>query len=391
MPEDKTPFQWGSDPILARGAATPAAKPTSLLARLKAAPIPKAAAFALTMGLGFCLGLAVLAFFVLEFGEAKPDGKSGLGGLSSSLRVRPGARDRLRYLVSRGEVFFGVSKAGKAKAGPEEAAPGAGELAGAQQALREAEEAVAEALDEVADGPGLGPGTAGSRASGSPAGGASASLGGTAAAKGPAPSASIAPKLNESAGKVNAKSVRKGKVSRASLATAGDKGTKGSKSDFLRTVPPRGAAASGARPPAETRSSGLDFLVGELPPVGGGASGPAAASGAAAPAGGGSSGGGGGAGSGSGPGEGDGASEAVDVEKVSAAVEDLIRKSAKEAEKSADEEKKAKILAAGGHLPQAHYHYDRSKKAKKKSKEYSDRAQALSATLLPKAPPAAEE
>lgn len=390
MPEDKPPFQWGSDPILARGAATPPAKPPSLLARLKAAPIPKAAAFALTMGAGFCLGLAVLAFFVLEFGEAKPGGKGGLGGVSSSIRVRPGARDRLRYLVSRGEVFFGVSKG--AKAPPGEAAAGSGEIAGATEALRAAEEAVGEALDEVADGPGLGNMAAGTRAAGSSSSGPSAGLAGGAAGQGSASGTAAAPRFNESTGKVSAKSVRKGRVSRASSAIAGDKGGKGAKSDFLKTVPPRGASAGRAgAPPAESRSSGLDFLVGELPAPGAGASGPGAAPASASGAG--ESGGGGGGGGGSGGGGGDAGEtpEAVDIDAVSATIESLIRKSAKESEKAADEEKKAKILAAGGHLPQAHYHYDRSKKAKKKSKEYSDRAQALSATLIPKTPPAAGE
>lgn len=390
MPDDKAPFQWGSDPILARGAAAPPAKPPSLLARLKAAPVPKAAAFALTMGAGFCLGLAVLAFFVLEFGEAKPAGKGGLGTLSSSIRVRPGARDRLRYLVSRGEVFFGLSKGAPAKAAPGEGAAGSGELDEATQALRGVEEAVAGALDEADDGPGLGPAPAGTRAAGSSSSGPSASLGAGAAAKGPTPSPASAPKFNESTGKVNAKSVRKGRVTRASLATGGDRAGKGSRSDFLRTVPPRGATAGGAgAPPAESRSSGLDFLVGELPPPGRGASGPGAS--AASAAGEGASGGGGGAGGSGGGGDGGAAQEPIDIEAVSATIEDLIKKSADEAKKSADEEKKAKILAAGGHLPQAHYHYDRSKKAKKKSKDYSDRAQALSATLVPKTPPATEE
>ncbi|TPW20911.1 MAG: hypothetical protein FD126_1216, partial [Elusimicrobia bacterium] len=119
MPEDKKPFAWGSDPILLRADAKPA-KPPSLLARLKAVPLPKAVVFAIPLAVGFCLGLGVLAFAVLEYGEAKPDGKGGLGAISSSLRIRPDARNRLRYLVSKGEVFFGLTKgaATKADAGP---------------------------------------------------------------------------------------------------------------------------------------------------------------------------------------------------------------------------------------------------------------------------------
>lgn len=366
----------------------PAEIPNLRPERPKPPAIPKAVIVAVPLVVGFGLGLAVLGFAVLEFGEAKPDAKGGPGGLSSSIRIKPRARDRLRYLVSKGEVFFGITK--KAKAAGETGAPEGADPAWAEEAAKAvaaAEEVVDGAMQDAEGGRDFGALTSGTRAGGS-SGGGSASSGGAAAARNPKDfpaGAGSAPKFNESAGKLNAKSTRKARTTRASLATSGDKGAKGGKTDFLRTVPPRGAAVGRAgAPPAEARSSGLDFLVGELPAPGEGGAGPGAA--AAKPGEGSGGGSGAGAGSGAGPGSDPNALPAEDPATVFAKIESLLKKSADESEKAADEKTKAKVLAATGHLPQAHYHYERSKKAEKKSKEYSDRAQALSATLTPKSP-----
>ncbi len=368
----------------------PADIPDLRPARPKPSAIPKAVMMAVPLLVGFGLGLAVLGFAVLEFGEAKPDAKGGPGGLTSSIRIKPGARDRLRYLVSKGEVFFGVNK--KPKAAGEAGTPEGADPAWAEEAAKAvaaAEEAVDEAMQDAEGGRDFGALTSGTRAGGS-TGGGSPSGGGPAAARKPKDfpeGAGAAPKFNESAGKLNAKSTRKARTTRASLATSGGKG---GKTDFLRTVPPRGPAVGRAdAPPAEARSSGLDFLVGELPAPGEGEAGTAAAA-ASKPGEGSGAASGAGAGSGAGPGSDPNALPAQDPAAVFAEIESLLKKSADESEKAADEKTKAKVLAATGNLPQAHYHYERSKKAEKKSKEYSNQAQTLSATLTNKTPPPAE-
>jgi hypothetical protein len=384
------PFSWAPGAVMPRAGAGPAAKKPrpsikELLDKLRAAPFGKAALFALPLVVGFGMGLAVLAFFVLEFGDAKPGGKGGLGALSSKIRVRPDARNRLRYLVSRGEVFFGTAK----KAAPAAGAAGDGGLdaaAAAEEAAlaaQRAEEAIARALED--GDAGLGAAPSGTRAGASGGGsGASLAVANAAPVKAPAPWATAGPKLTESAGKLNAKSVKKGRPTRASLATGGRPGASSGKREPNRPAAGArlvtGAAASPA--PVESRGSGLDYLLGG---AAAGGAGPAPAA-AAAPA---DAGEGGGAGTGAGAGSGAGPGPEPVVgpkpEEVMAQVQTLIEKSAKESDKAADELKKAKILTAAGQLPQAHYHYERGKKAKKKSEEYSDQAAALSRSLTPPA------
>lgn len=86
----------------------------------------------------------------------------------------------------------------------------------------------------------------------------------------------------------------------------------------------------------------------------------------------------GGAGSGGGGGGGGGADMGeLEVTDPKERIQQLMAAAAKDAKKADDEKKKAEFLAAGGHLPQAHYHYERSRKAKAASKEKSDQAQQL--------------
>lgn len=376
-------FAWSKDAILPRQDAKPAAPRSrfpALLERLKAVKLGPKAAVAASLAAGFALGLGVLAFLVLEFGAPKSGAKKGgLGGLSSSIRVRPDARNRLRYLVSKGEVFFGLRKSPLPKpeddSGAGDAAMMAEAEAEAAAAAAAAEEAMAQALEDGAEsGPGGRPGQL-SGATGGGAGGASASLGRPAEKKAPAPWDTAAPKLTGASGRMDARATRKGRPTRAALATANDRRAPGTnKGDFSRP----GMAVSGAARPAgssavaESRPSSLDFLKAGSEDAAGAA--PTASAGSEPV------GGGGGADPGTGPGAG-APPEGETTEEKLARIQDLFQKSADESDKAHDEKKKAAILAATGNHPAAAYHYQRYEKAKKKSEKYADQAKQLTADM----------
>lgn len=370
-------FAWTPGAVMSPAAASPvgraspaAAAASALIAKVRSTVLGRIAALAVLVGVGFGLGVGVLGVAFLEVGEAKPSGRKGLAGLTSRLRVRPGARDRLRWVVSKGEVFFAPFRGAKSPGGAEDVAV-SGEAAEAFE------------LPEVPDvdiNVDLG-GPAGTRAGALSTGlsGSSGARGDAAGGKGLASRDGAAPKFNESAGKLNAKSVKKGRVTRAALATSGDRRTSTTnKGDFKRTITPvvSGAGAAGSGTLGGGSKSGLDFLLGGAgAPVE--ASAPSTAAGAPA-----ADGGGGGGSSSGGDGAGPGTeTPATDPQTTLDKITSLMEKANKETDKAHDEMTKAKILAAGGHLPQAHYHYNRAEKAKKKSKEYSDQAQALTDTI----------
>lgn len=92
------------------------------------------------------------------------------------------------------------------------------------------------------------------------------------------------------------------------------------------------------------------------------------------------SGGAGSGGGGGGGGEG-GASDIPGIEDPKDQIQRLMSAAAKDEKRADDEKKKAEFLAAGGHMPQAHYHYERYKKAKAASKEKTAQAQQLIGSL----------
>lgn len=340
------------------------------LGKVTSTAVGRILVLAVMVGMGFGLGLGVLGVACLEVGEAKP-GMKGLGAILTRLKVRPGARDRLRYVVSKGEVFFAPFRGGKGSGGPEDVA-GAGEAVEmpAVPDLGDVD------VDVDVDLGGLSGTRAGTLSTG---GSASAGSAGAvaAAAKGAAAREGAGPKFNESAGKLNAKSVKKGRVTRAALATSNDRrATTSNKGDFGRAKTPVIGPARASETSAPAAKSGLDFLLG-----GSGAPGGAAAPSSAAPAPPGGGEGGGGSGSGGGDGSGPGSDDAIDPKSTMDAITALMGKAQKETDKAKDEMMKAKILAAGGHLPQAAYHYDRAEKAKKKSKEYSEQARSLTESI----------
>ncbi|TBR16826.1 hypothetical protein EPO15_18305, partial [bacterium] len=204
-------FAWSADGVLPKAAPVPPAKAAAeLFAKFKSSPAAKAVAFVVMMSAGFALGLGVFGATFLEVGPPKPGAKGGLAGLTSRLRVRSDARNRLRYIVSKGEVFFTPFKSAAEKA--EDGVPGA-------------EEAGMPAIPEVPDvsvnvnvpeGAGGGTASSGSRAMVAASGGTSASA--SAGAAGAAAKAfGGAAKFDAATGKLNAKSLKKGRVTRTTL------------------------------------------------------------------------------------------------------------------------------------------------------------------------------
>lgn len=358
-------FAWAPDALLQRTESAPVGKASAsasaLLAKLKSTILGRIAVLAVLVGLGFGLGLGVLGLSCLEIVEAKPAGRSGLGAITSRLRVRPGARDRLRYLISKGEVFFAPFRGAKAT--------NAGEAAG--------EAAIPEPgnvdVELNFDSPPADNRSGGFASAGAP----SSSSGGGSGVKTPSARGGAASKFIESAGKLNVKAVKKGRVTRTALASSGDRRDNTTKKgDFSRAVTPAIAAARGTdtQSPAAPPKSGLDFLLGGSGAPGGA---PALESGSEPRSGGGARGGSSSAGGGS-----DGEPEETeDPNKKVEAINTLMQQSLKENEKANDEMRKAELLAAAGQLPQAHYHYNRAEKAKKKAKEYSDQAQAMTEAI----------
>ncbi|MCR4294392.1 MAG: hypothetical protein NUW21_02570, partial [Elusimicrobia bacterium] len=169
-----------------------------------------------------------------------------------------------------------------------------------------------------------------------------------------------APKLDSSYGKINFQGMRR--VS----GTAGFRGIKATTPG--RTIKTRGSAANSAaaaagRGGAGSASSPLTPFSKNDPRSAGALSGGTAGAGSGAAAGGGGGGGG------------------VDVGDLENTVDqnlpsvpDLLAQAASKRKAAEKEEKKAKYLAAGGHLAQAHYHYDRAEKKKEEAEDLEEQA-----------------
>ncbi|MBI2362418.1 MAG: hypothetical protein HYV15_03425 [Elusimicrobia bacterium] len=360
-------FAWSQDAAPARGTAGGPPTP-SLAARVKSAVRGKAATFTILMGTGMGLGLGVFGLAMFEVGEPDPAKGGGLPGLFSSLKVRPGGRDRMRYLVGKTGLFPGLAKGAKGEA--EEVIDAA-----AEQAAAEAE-AAAVSGGEAGDDPASPP--AGPRATNSGAymGGATAaaSLGGGPGSRGSSAGGAAPPQFNPAAGRADTKGSKKVRRSRGTLGiTDNRRGLAGGPPASGRTVA-TGAASSrgaGAQGSAATAPSGLDLVRGGSDT--GAAPAPAAGSSAEGAEGGGSSPDGGGPGG--------GPEDAEDPDKVLKTIQGLLDKATAEGKKAEKEKKIAAALALAGQHPQAAYHYMRGEKAEKKSKEYAAQAQKMATVI----------
>ena len=356
-------FVWAADATLKPGGPGRSPAP-SLLERLKPLLRAKAAVFTVLMGVGIGAGLGFVALTMLEVRPPDAPKDNGLGGIFSSLRVRPGGRDRMRYLAGKAGLFFGLSKAD----GPAPQAASDPDAAAAQAALEEGAPVGEEAPEAPAAPPAAN--------SGAYMGGATAAAAAAGSAGGSgAPTGASPPNFNPAAAAKDAKASGKPRRSRGTLGVLeqrrevkGGKGPAG-RTAWAGSASTRGGGAPGASSGAP---SSLDFVVGGRET---GASGPA--SGAQAAGGEQASGG-----SGGGPG-GPGAvpDDAQDPNAVLKTIQSLLDKASAETKKAEKEKKIAAALALAGQHPQAAFHYDRGEKAEKKSKEYAAQAQKMAAAI----------
>jgi len=347
-------FAWSPGAPIARAAASASlgapgrARPPTVLERLTSTR-GKLATLAVLM----LLGGAGLSLTVLPDGTIGGNG-GALGGIKSTIKFQT-ARGRDSTGFTKGgdapqanEMNFGLIKKG-------DKLPVAGEIP-AIPGIPGAESGDAPMnYDEGAT----------SRGSGVAAGGAAgaATDGAADGGDGGGSGAGVAPKLSSSYGQIKFQGMRR--VS----GTAGFRGIKGRADTLNKKIQTRGAAtnatadtgdvaAGSSRGPALTPFSGNNRRD-----AGGGAAGKGAAGGAA----GGGGGGGGGA-------EMDPGDIEKDVNEAKASVPDMIAKAASLRKDADKEEKKAKILAAAGQFPQAHYHYDRAKKKEKEADRLEQKA-----------------
>lgn len=359
-------FAWAKDATIKPGSAgTPAAP--ALLAKVKAALRGKGAAFTVLMGLGMGAGMGIIGLATLEVRQPEGAKDNGLGGLFSSIRVRPGTRDRMRYLVGKTGILFGPSKGTQAKTDEEtvvdEAAAGVDFEAPADGAA-----------EEAGDAPSAPPATnSGSYMGGSTSAGSS---GGGSGAPSFASDAPGTPNFSPAMGKTDLKGSSKVRRSRGTLGMIGErrevKGEKAApgRKSWSGSSSTRGSGSGSA--PGSAPSS-LDYVLGGSET---GASGPASAGGPGSS----TEGGGGGSDPGTG-GPGGGPNDAEDPNKVLKTIQSLLDKAASEGKKAEKEKKIALALSAAGQFPQAAYHYDRGEKAEKKSKEYASKAQEMAAAI----------
>lgn len=114
---------------------------------------------------------------------------------------------------------------------------------------------------------------------------------------------------------------------------------------------------------------------------GGGVAGAGAGSGGKADAGDGSDSGGGGGGGGGGAGGDVNTDGLDDMQDNIPTIPELLGKAASLRKDADKEEKKAKVLAVQGQMPQAHYHYNKAEKKKKEAKGYEDQANQLTQAM----------
>lgn len=344
------PFAWA--PGAARSAASASlvgapAKTPSALDRLNTTP-GRLAALAVLMLIGGA-GLSFTAF------QERAGGSAGeLGGVRSTIKSR----------AFQGRDSVGFSKGYGPGNDPVSVKSGMN-----FDLIKAGEKALNVESPEIPGVPGAG-GEApmnydeGATSKAGAAGGAAAGREGAAGEDGAAGglTGGAAPKLGSSYGKINFQGMRR--VS----GTAGFRGIKaGAPNSTIKT---RGSAA-GSTGVAGTGRGGAGSTTAPLTPFSGNASRPGAASGGAAGAGAAAGAGGGGSGGG-------GPLDVGDLEATAGqnlpSIPDLMAQAASKREAADKEEKKAKILAAGGHFPQAHYHYDRAKKQNKEADQLEDQA-----------------
>ncbi|MBI5597471.1 MAG: hypothetical protein HY928_15385 [Elusimicrobia bacterium] len=380
-----TGFSWSADAVNTRGAAgvSGGASARSLLAKLKSTALGNAARFVVLLGVGVGVGLGVFGVAMFEVGEKKSDAPDGLKGIFSSLRVRPGGRDRMRYIKDKGGLIFSLFNGGQSKkdAPADEALDAAGDAAPAQ----------AEGGAPAEQGDGAQGATPGAPASSSRAGvfsGGASSSQGAGGVRGDTNAASelgAGAKFNAAAGKLGAKDAGKGRRPRGVSAVSDDRraGSVG-RAGTGRTmsggvVSMRGA---GAQSSAGATPSGLNYVLGDSEMSGAGGPTPAATAAGAGD----ESGGGGGSSPGGGAG-GPGTEDYQDPNAVLSKISALLDKASSETKKAEQEKKKAALLTVAGQFPQAAYHFNKGEKAEKKAKEYSAQAQRLTESITPKDPP----
>lgn len=344
------PFTWA--PGAARSAASVAlvgaqAKAPSALDRLNTTP-GRLAALAVLMIMGGA-GLSFTAF------QERPGGGAGeLGGVRSTIKPR---------------AFQGRDSVGFSKGYGPGNEPAAGKSGMNFDLIKAGEKALNIEIPQIPGVPGADGEVPmnydeGSTGKAGAAGGAAAGMDGAAGdadGAGGGLAGGGAPKLGSSYGKINFQGMRR--VS----GTAGFRGIKASPPNQM--IKTRGSAASSTGGAGAGRG-GAGSATAPLTPFSGnnaraGASGGGSGAGAAAGAGGGGSGGGG-------PLDVAGLQSTVDQNLPS--IPDLMAQAAAKREAADKEEKKAKILAATGHFPQAHYHYDRAKKKNKEADQLENQA-----------------
>lgn len=336
----------------------------SAVGRPAAPPSKGRGTLAAAAGLLVVGGLA-FAYAAFRFGGST-DGSAGgakLGGVASSMKIRfarqgdpTGNVVRERASPSGDNMRFDLIKGAADKAAADKAAGGTG-VPGAN-----GEGGEPMAYDEGAA----------SRASGVAAGGA-----GGAAARGRDDQGGAgglagggAPRLNASASSIKFQGMRR--VS----GTAGFRSISGRRGSPNKTIQTKGSSANSS---SATRADGGPG--GSAAAGGGGAGaggvrvGRTAADGAAAVS---ASGGGGGGGGGSG---GVDTTGIDDADVTTARIAELLGQAKSDREKAEDEKKKAMALKALGQDPQAAYHYDRYRKAKKAAEEKEAEADRMTAEM----------
>lgn len=343
------PFVWA--PGAARSAASAAiiaapSKNPTMFERLNSTP-GRLAVLALLMLIGGA-GLSLTAFLGGSGGVA-----ANLGGIKSTIKSR----------AFQGRDSVGLNKG--YGAGNE---PSPGKSGMNFDLIKAGDKALNIEIPEVPGAPGAGGeapmgGGDGAKSGAGAAGTAAGKDGASGIEEGGGLAGGAAPKLGSSNGKINFQGMRR--VS----GTAGFRSIKSNEPN--KTIKTRGAAASSTGAAGAGRGGPSGSATSPLTPFSGNAARPGAASGKAGGAGAAAGAGGGGSGGG-GP---------LDIGELEGTVgqnlpsiPDLMAQAASKREDADKEEKKAKILAAGGHFPQAHYHYDRAQKKKKEADQLEDQA-----------------
>ncbi|PIR15240.1 MAG: hypothetical protein COV48_15445 [Elusimicrobia bacterium CG11_big_fil_rev_8_21_14_0_20_64_6] len=342
-------FAWSPGAPIARAAASASSvaargRAPSAYERLASTP-GKLAVLVILMTLG---GIA-LSFTALHDGSSG-SGSEGLGGIKSTIKFRAiRGRDSTRYGIGldpgdskKKGMNFALIKAGKMDL------PMDG-LDGGMDTDADGEEPM-----NYDEGQTTRAGTSG--------GGAAAAAVSKDAEANLIAGGGAAPKLNSSYGKIKFQGMKR--VS----GTAGFRGIKGRGGQRNQTIQTRGSSANSSGDAgggtAGSRRSVLTPFRGNDLRTAGAEAGDKEATGSGT----------------DGGGSGDGGGGSIDVGEIENMEESLpsipaLLAQAGSLRKEADkEEKKAKILAAGGHMPQAHYHYDKAEKKKKEAASLESQA-----------------